>query len=83
MEREPFSSLSARSAIRTYRLNNKNEIYSVWMLLQQLKQAICLLLLYSLPVAGMQNDIRDVSETLSSHHPFVSVFPDQMTLIIG
>lgn len=32
---------------------------------------------------GMQNDIRDVSETLSSHHPFVSVFSDQMTLIIG
>lgn len=30
----------------------------------------------------MNNDIRDVSEALSSHHPFVGVFPDQMTLVI-
>lgn len=31
----------------------------------------------------MHNDIRDVSEAQSSHHPFVGVFPDQLTLIIG
>lgn len=31
---------------------------------------------------GMHNDIRDVPEALNSHHPFVSVFPDQLTLII-
>lgn len=31
----------------------------------------------------MLNDIRDVWEAQSSHHPFVGVFPDQLTLIIG